>query len=95
MISIHAPMKDATNDRRHIKHQEYNFNPRTHEGCDRSGLKMIRIELDFNPRTHEGCDTHAFFKFQHTLISIHAPMKDATCRFCNSRFPFLFQSTHP
>ena len=34
------------------------FNPRTHEGCDRSSdCSTCRSIARFNPRTHEGCDS--------------------------------------
>ena len=56
------------------------FNPRTHEGCD-TEQNCINIPWkSFNPRTHEGCDWTP--KHQHrelTDVSIHAPMKGATC----------------
>ena len=32
------------------------FNPRTHEECDRSFSILIRPSFYFNPRTHEECD---------------------------------------
>ena len=33
-ISIHAPMKGATIIKEEKYKNEFNFNPRTHEGCD-------------------------------------------------------------
>ena len=36
---------------------EYNFNPRTHVGCDLTIVSKVELSLNFNPRTHVGCDT--------------------------------------
>ena len=74
-----------------------NFNPRTREGCDASGLQGIyhqrRISIHapvkgatlFRPATDRG-----------GKISIHAPVKGAT-RFIAALYVFfiIFQSTHP
>ena len=32
------------------------FNPRTHIGCDRALVAVLRDAGGFNPRTHIGCD---------------------------------------
>ena len=57
-ISIHAPMKGATQLDYLQELVDKNFNPRTHEGCDKSMLSCVPpIVMDFNPRTHEGCDS--------------------------------------
>ena len=56
-ISIHAPMKGATTHGSLRCTSRTYFNPRTHEGCDRSGPGYIDgVGIYFNPRTHEGCD---------------------------------------
>ena len=56
-ISIHAPMKGATYDRKHLASLFQNFNPRTHEGCDVTfSISPKSAKEHFNPRTHEGCD---------------------------------------
>ena len=34
LISIHAPMKGATNEAADVDAKLVYFNPRTHEGCD-------------------------------------------------------------
>ena len=80
-ISIHAPVKGATNLKGYGFPPKYDFNPRTREGCDlrlRKRWEMIRD--DFNPRTREGCDqtSDRFLKIE-SIISIHAPVKGATC----------------
>ena len=83
VISIHAPVKGATQftdaGQRHQRH----FNPRTREGCDPIRLFAKPFRPYFNPRTREGCDVvldHLFIAG--TSISIHAPVKGATydCR---------------
>ena len=58
VISIHAPVKGATNlAQRGLERLGY-FNPRTREGCDLLlGLGLLFLRLDFNPRTREGCDS--------------------------------------
>ena len=66
-------------DRLSACHIRYNFNPRTHEGCDRRLRQRFQAVSDFNPRTHEGCDDVTPRQFNDDLkISIHAPMKGAT-----------------
>ncbi len=35
---------------------EFNFNPRTHVGCDLLLLALVQFLGNFNPRTHVGCD---------------------------------------
>ena len=72
------------------------FNPRTHTGCDSSGVSKKRGWLGFNPRTHTGCDglvkigysTNGKFQSTHPhgvrlmgATSIHVQA--------------VFQSTHP
>ena len=39
---------------------------------------FIKCGDNFNPRTHEGCDVNSMGLFNFNVISIHAPMKDAT-----------------
>ena len=56
MISIHAPMKGATQKPADGETAAENFNPRTHEGCDFTDCISSVVNPDFNPRTHEGCD---------------------------------------
>ena len=35
-----------------------NFNPRTHEECDKGPTRQTKERKNFNPRTHEECDKH-------------------------------------
>ena len=122
LVSIHAPVKDATsfanvpflaptgfNPRTRkgcdinviIGLQIYHcFNPRTRKGCDPIITRTLRRHCGFNPRTRKGCDTIArdfnrdvqrfnprtrkgcdFARYMQpdlVLVSIHAPVKDAT-----------------
>ena len=61
-ISIHALMKSATSYANSRWWRWGNFNPRTHEECDRRYFKA-GIDIDnFNPRTHEECDFHCVWR---------------------------------
>ena len=72
------------------------FNPRTHEGCDRSAHRQGRPQGCFNPRTHEGCDMKGAMRkeannvFQSTHPRGVRPQDDATYT-----VNLEFQSTHP
>ena len=60
------------NNFRNRKEHNYNFNPRTREGCDKRCTIALPIYFYFNPRTREGCDCtvtiiyYQFRKFQST-----------------------------
>ena len=57
IISIHAPVKGATQAELADKLKIGNFNPRTREGCDMASQQHCQYRhMDFNPRTREGCD---------------------------------------
>ena len=74
------------------------FNPRTREGCDALLVAMaIDYVTDFNPRTREGCDFgKGFIARLDRYISIHAPVKGATCHDTDTSILSVeFQSTHP
>ena len=77
-ISIHALTRSAT---RH-EWQQFDgwrdFNPRTHEECDRIGKKYRRNLCNFNPRTHEECDDDVLYFRLVAPISIHALTRSAT-----------------
>ena len=80
IISIHAPVKGATNVYIQKHHSTPYFNPRTREGCDSVGSRPRPLLTYFNPRTREGCDSTIFYSPSCTVsISIHAPVKGATC----------------
>ena len=55
-VSIHAPTRGATLHLYKSKGWYLSFNPRTHEGCDRTLNVPLSVHICFNPRTHEGCD---------------------------------------
>ena len=46
-ISIHAPAKGATQMDQQKKSKYQYFNPRTREGCDKSGLKSVDLHKQF------------------------------------------------
>ena len=72
------------------------FNPRTREGCDKSGHTYVQPDSDFNPRTREGCDPTQLVGMSPTnVISIHAPARGATCSVQFFQTHQSFQSTHP
>ena len=73
----------------------FNFNPRTHVGCDPECLMTKDLIDNFNPRTHVGCDLRAANALQQWLISIHAPTWGATPNKSGFDLSHEFQSTHP
>ena len=78
-ISIHAPAKGATWILQFLLPFYPNFNPRTREGCDDTGMLDTSQTQNFNPRTREGCDEKiGALAFRPVAISIHAPAKGAT-----------------
>ena len=94
-ISIHALTRSAT---RH-EWQQFDgwrdFNPRTHEECDRIGKKYRRNLCNFNPRTHEECDLRCTVRrVRRGDISIHALTRSATMMSCTFALLRRFQSTH-
>ena len=54
------------------------FNPRSHEGSDRTPFQLGAEEDDFNPRSHEGSDCHWTDSDGVIYISILAPTRGAT-----------------
>ena len=61
-----------------------NFNPRSHEGSDKSPMFASAWTCDFNPRSHEGSDVReSKIKAYIQEISILAPTRGAT-------FPYEF-----
>ena len=55
-VSIHAPVKGATDIPFPRSAWLLCFNPRTREGCDKKSPVLSQAENCFNPRTREGCD---------------------------------------
>ena len=60
-ISIHAPVKGATDRGLHFQTASVDFNPRSREGSDRTGATAVPILADFNPRSREGSDNILWF----------------------------------
>ena len=58
LISIHAPTRGATMWEQTIWQSYSNFNPRSHEGSDRTKLFASAACTYFNPRSHEGSDSN-------------------------------------
>ena len=59
-------------------HTARSFNPRTRKGCDAKGYGVSEDAISFNPRTRKGCDFPHGHCFSIFVVSIHAPVKDAT-----------------
>ena len=57
LISIHAPVKGATDFLCWTKSSHTNFNPRSREGSDQTVALVIGNYTNFNPRSREGSDT--------------------------------------
>ena len=55
------------------------FNPRSREGSDLAVLLRRRPPMNFNPRSREGSDMGQGTLPRRFDISIHAPVKGATC----------------
>ena len=79
VISIHAPVKGATQLVLDFRRDVNYFNPRTREGCDFLRRHFLLRTCHFNPRTREGCDLPVVDdNVFRPIISIHAPVKGAT-----------------
>ena len=55
------------------------FNPRSREGSDWVFRRIIDKSVSFNPRSREGSDLMIFSAGYGGGVSIHAPVKGATC----------------
>jgi len=64
VISIHAPVKGATEAFLHHNQLRVYFNPRTREGCDAELKNLAARAGDFNPRTREGCDLTPGYRYR-------------------------------
>ena len=72
------------------------FNPRSHEGSDRTAYNRDTATNHFNPRSHEGSDQRHLERHQLWLISIRAPTRGATkAAGALAAFDDLFQSALP
>ena len=77
-ISIHAPVKGATQGIPGKPGADGNFNPRPREGSDHTVRYAWGNKTDFNPRPREGSDETIKRANGLDVISIHAPVKGAT-----------------
>ena len=55
-ISIHAPVKGATDALEAVRRFYADFNPRSREGSDSNNPRVPHSSDDFNPRSREGSD---------------------------------------
>jgi len=79
VVSIHAPVKEATVSAGSILLElEESFDPRPREGGDVSALKSVRGAACFDPRPREGGDDTQWILHAVDIVSIHAPVKEAT-----------------
>ena len=79
VISIHAPVKGATHIRACRHGFRWDFNPRSREGSDHLVSDLQAHKDYFNPRSREGSDQDEEDVAKVRQISIHAPVKGATC----------------
>ena len=95
-VSIHAPARGATRQRREAVPVRHSFNPRTRTGCDGSPLDYATIEQMFQSTHPHGVrqDTHSsrsmICAFQSTHPHGVRPMLLWLYSYNN-----VFQSTHP
>ena len=66
----------------------FNFNPRSREGSDRTAFLKDCTKYDFNPRSREGSDWMWSIVMVVYIISIRAPARGATIR--QSLHPYSF-----
>ena len=82
-ISIHAPAKGATFLLSLLDGFAEHFNPRSREGSDSGGSRVLISCVNFNPRSREGSDdvkqilSHKHTIFQSTLPRRERPVDDA------------------
>ena len=93
-ISIHAPVKGATQIVPYalfVPWFQSTLPWRERPVYSLSGAMVY----DFNPRSREGSDASEFTYYDYRRISIHAPVKGATCAGVEKQSRSLFQSTLP
>ena len=77
-VSIHAPVKGATELFRGRHGDGRGFNPRAREGRDAGTNADTHGGTGFNPRAREGRDASERRTAHLIRVSIHAPVKGAT-----------------
>ena len=77
VVSIHAPVKDATRNEFYNPHI---CDVSIHAPVKDATWKSFRIVISqsFNPRTRKGCDNRLKDVSVSMAVSIHVPVKDAT-----------------
>ena len=71
------------------------FNPRARAGRDKNSCSYLAPYMRFNPRARAGRDSTVIYLLTSATVSIHAPARGATMRYCANSFLLLFQSTRP
>ena len=95
-ISIHAPTWGATSFIFPGLRSTFNFNPRTHVGCDITAFRFTPNIWNFNPRTHVGCDQ--LMRLRNTINGRFQSTHPRGVRLplhCQQKRTTPFQSTHP
>jgi len=95
-VSIHAPVRGATNMRVPTMASIRRFNPRARAGRDNMRVPTMASIRRFNPRARAGRDQRRPSLQFHSCVSIHAPVRGAT-REVDVDFNYVevFQSTRP
>ena len=88
-VSIHAPVKGATEDKYHDLCDEYVSIHAPVKGATLIPKAVFLSPPSFNPRTREGCDNGERFTGLIPSVSIHAPVKGATAREKSYRSDYL------
>ena len=80
LISIHAPVKGATEARHQEAGRTYDFNPRTREGCDddRTLDAVLAVGISIHAPVKGATIVFVVHGSHALFISIHAPVKGAT-----------------
>ena len=94
VVSIHASVKDATQEPTICYKTYFGFNPRICKRCDHGYEDTLCFRISFNPRICKRCDKSIIFVNTHIGVSIHASVKDATCLKYILKMRKRFQSTH-
>ena len=77
-VSIHAPMKGATQLKQVCEEKEFVSIHAPMKGATHRGNSSEPLLWCFNPRSHEGSDFKVWYPNGYNGVSIHAPMKGAT-----------------
>ena len=78
VVSIRAPVKDATHPNWRGAYERARFYPRAREGRDNYIDTLSSSDNSFYPRAREGRDEYSKARQPSVHVSIRAPVKDAT-----------------